>query len=99
MTSGKPAPISRRERPAKPALTREGIVEAALEVMRAEGLGRVTMRRAAFKPATRGPSPYVYGGNTAAPHALMLDELLAGLDLSPVTARGNWQDRSGPVLC
>jgi AcrR family transcriptional regulator len=98
MTSGKPAPISRRERPAKPALTREGIVEAALEVMRAEGLGRVTMRRLAQQLDTGAASLYVYVRNTAELHALMLDELLAGLDLSPVTAEGNWRDRLVTVL-
>ncbi|MCC2277675.1 TetR/AcrR family transcriptional regulator, partial [Streptomyces sp. ET3-23] len=37
-------PRSRRERPAKPALTRDGIVTAAVEIMRAEGLRKVTMR-------------------------------------------------------
>src|SRR3954468_16272958 len=36
---------NRRERPAKPALTREGIVATAVAVMRAEGVERVTMRR------------------------------------------------------
>jgi AcrR family transcriptional regulator len=98
MTSGKPAPVSRRERPAKPALTREGIVAAALEVMRAEGLGRVTMRRLAQQLDTGAASLYVYVRNTAELHALMLDELLAGLDLSPVTAKGNWRDRLVAVL-
>jgi AcrR family transcriptional regulator len=98
MTSGKPAPVSRRERPAKPALTREGIVAAALEVMRAEGLGRVTMRRLAQQLDTGAASLYVYVRNTAELHALMLDELLAGLDLSPVTAKGSWRDRLVAVL-
>jgi AcrR family transcriptional regulator len=95
MTSGKPAPISRRERPAKPALTREGIVVAALEVMRAEGLGRVTMRRLAQQLDTGAASLYVYVRNTAELHALMLDELLAGLDLA---AEGSWRDRLVTVL-
>jgi AcrR family transcriptional regulator len=95
MTPGKPAPISRRERPAKPALTREGIVAAALEVMRAEGLGRVTMRRLAQQLDTGAASLYVYVRNTAELHALMLDELLAGLDLA---AEGSWRDRLVTVL-
>jgi AcrR family transcriptional regulator len=59
MTAQKPAPISRRERPAKPALTREGIVATALEVMRAEGLDRVTMRRLATELDTGAASLYV----------------------------------------
>jgi AcrR family transcriptional regulator len=98
MTPAKPAPISRRERPAKPALTREGIVATALAVMRAEGLGRVTMRRLAQQLDTGAASLYVYVRNTAELHALMLDELLAGLDLGPVTAEGDWRDRLVAVL-
>ena len=45
-------PVSRRERPAKAALTRAGIVAAAVEILQAEGLERVTMRRLAEKPDT-----------------------------------------------
>src|SRR4051812_26178915 len=40
-------PRSRRDRPAKPPLTRQGIIDAALGIMRSEGLDRVTMRRIA----------------------------------------------------
>src|ERR1700684_3641803 len=40
-------PRSRRNRPAKPALTRAGIVAAAVAVLRSEGLDRVTLRRLA----------------------------------------------------
>jgi len=98
MTSAKPVPISRRERPAKPALTREGIVATALEVMRAEGLDRVTMRRLATELDTGAASLYVYVRNTAELRAYMLDELLAGLDLSPVTAAGDWRERLVAVL-
>ena len=41
------APGSRRERPAKPALSRNGIVATAVALVRSEGLQRVTMRRLA----------------------------------------------------
>jgi len=98
MTAAKPAPLSRRERPAKPALTREGIVATALEVMRAEGLDRVTMRRLATELDTGAASLYVYVRNTAELRAYMLDELLAGLDLSPVTAERDWRERLIAVL-
>ena len=64
-------PVSRRERPAKPALTREGIVATAVGVMRAEGLGRVTMRRLATELDTGPASLYVYIRNR--------DELLNAL--------------------
>jgi AcrR family transcriptional regulator len=98
MTPPKAAPISRRERPAKPALTREGIVATALTVMRGEGLERVTMRRLAQELDTGAASLYVYVRNTAELHAYLLDELLSGLDLSPVRARGDWRERLIRIL-
>jgi AcrR family transcriptional regulator len=76
MPPEKRSPISRRERPAKPALTREGIVATAMEVLRAEGLERVTMRRLAQDLDTGAASLYVYVRNTAELHAFILDELL-----------------------
>jgi AcrR family transcriptional regulator len=90
--------VSRRERPAKPALTREGIVAAAVGVMQAEGLDRVTMRRLAQELDTGAASLYVYVRNTAELHAAMLEELLGQVDLSPVTAAGDWRDRLIKVL-
>jgi AcrR family transcriptional regulator len=98
MSPGKTAPISRRERPAKPALSLEGIVGTALEIMRAEGLERVTMRRLAQELDTGPASLYVYVGNTAELRAYMLDDLLGQLDLSPVTAAGEWRERLITVL-
>ena len=84
---------NRRERPAKPALTRAGIVDTALRVMAAEGLDRVTMRRLAQELDTGAASLYVYVRNTAELHAAMLEELLGQIDLSPVTAPGDWRER------
>src|SRR6202034_4079237 len=98
MTSGTPPIGSRRERPAKPALTRAGIVAAALAVMRAEGLDRVTMRRLAAELDTGPASLYVYVRNTAELHAAMLEELLGQIDLGPVTAAGDWRERLITVL-
>lgn len=90
--------MSRRERPAKPALTRAGIVAAAVAVMQAEGLDRVTMRRIAQELDTGAASLYVYVHNTAELHAAMLEELLGQVDLTPVTAAGDWRDRLIRVL-
>src|ERR1700729_2802922 len=90
--------VSRRERPAKPALTRAGIVAAAIAVMQAEGLHRVTMRRLAQDLDTGAASLYVYVRNTAELHAAMLDELLAAVDLRPVTAAGDWRGRLVAVM-
>ena len=90
--------VSRRERPAKPALTRTGIVAAAVAVMQAEGLDRVTMRRVAQELDTGAASLYVYVRNTAELHAAMLDQLLGEVNLGPVTAPGDWRERLMAVL-
>jgi AcrR family transcriptional regulator len=98
MTPRTGASASRRERPAKPALSRAGIVAAALLVMRAEGLDRVTMRRLAAELDTGAASLYVYVRNTAELHAAMLEELLGQIDLGPVIAAGDWRERLVAVL-
>jgi AcrR family transcriptional regulator len=89
-------PRSRRERPAKPALTRAGIVATAIEIMRAEGLPKVTVRRLAQELDTGPASLYVYFHNTAELHAAILDELLG--TIPPPPAGGDWRDRLERVL-
>ncbi|HWD01561.1 MAG TPA: TetR/AcrR family transcriptional regulator C-terminal domain-containing protein [Amycolatopsis sp.] len=89
-------PRSRRERPAKPALTRAGIIAAALAILRAEGLAKLTMRRLAAELDTGAASLYVYVRNTAELHAAVLDELLGEVDLKP--AAGGWPERLEAVL-
>jgi AcrR family transcriptional regulator len=107
-------PLGRRERPAKPALTREGIIEtavslkpaltrdgivaAAVEILRAEGLQKVTMRRLAQELDTGPASLYVYVRNTAELHAAVLDELLGEVDLGPVRGEGDWRERLVRIL-
>jgi AcrR family transcriptional regulator len=93
-----PAPVSRRERPAKPALTRDGIVAAAVAIMRAEGLDKVTLRRLARDLDTGPASLYVYVRNVAELRAAILDELLGTVDLAPVTAPGDWRGALAAVL-
>ena len=95
---GNRRPRSRRERPAKPALSRDGIVAAAVAVMRAEGLEHVTMRRLAAELDTGPASLYVYVRNTAELHAAVLDELLGlvGWPLAGNPAR--WADSIIDVL-
>ncbi|MGW6020527.1 TetR/AcrR family transcriptional regulator [Streptomyces sp. NPDC055099] len=91
----RPAPRSRRERPAKPALSRAGIVATAVEIMRVEGLGKVTMRRLAQELDTGPASLYVYVRNTAELHAAILDELLGAVE---TPAGGDWRERLEGVL-
>ena len=98
MTPQSTEPRSRRERPAKLALTRPGIIAAAVAVMRAEGLERVTMRRLAQELDTGPASLYVYVRSTAELHAAVLDELLGAVDLTPAQAAGDWRDRLVRVL-
>ncbi|MET7993343.1 TetR/AcrR family transcriptional regulator C-terminal domain-containing protein [Amycolatopsis sp. NPDC005232] len=90
------APRSRRERPAKPALTRAGIITAALAILRAEGLSRLTMRRLAQELDTGAASLYVYVRNTVELHAAVLDELLG--EVEPAPSAGTWAERLEAVL-
>ncbi|WP_419707219.1 TetR/AcrR family transcriptional regulator [Promicromonospora sp. NFX87] len=90
-------PVSRRERPAKPALTRHGIIEAALAILRAEGLSRVTMRRIAAALDTGPASLYVYVHNTEDLHAQVLDALLAPV-VTAVPGTGSWRVRLKALL-
>lgn len=87
-------PVSRRDRPAKPALSQEGIVAAALELLRTEGLPRVTMRRLAQQLDTGPASLYVYVRDTDELHGLVLDVLLGDVDPAAVAERdGEWRER------
>lgn len=89
-------PPSRRERPAKPALSRTGIIAAALELLRTEGLERVTMRRIAAALDTGPASLYVYVRDTADLHAQVLDALLPATAALPIG--GPWRERVKALL-
>jgi AcrR family transcriptional regulator len=96
-SSGKQVQASRRERPAKAALTRQGIVDAAVSIMQAEGLGKVTMRSVAAALDTGPASLYVYVRDVEDLHAQILDAQLG----SVVTARppkGTWQNQLKTLL-
>lgn len=93
-----PSPQGRRERPAKPALTREGIIQTAVSLMGQEGLQRVTMRRLAQALDTGPASLYVYVANTAELHAAILDQLLSRVDLDATRGTGEWRERLTALL-
>jgi AcrR family transcriptional regulator len=84
--------LSRRERPSKPPLTRDGIVAAAVTLMREGRLEHVTMRRLAAQLDTGPASLYVYVRNTAELHAAVLDELLGLVSLAPDESATHWAD-------
>ena len=89
-------PVSRRERPAKKALSREAIVEAALAILSEEGADALTMRRLATALDTGAASLYVYVRNTEELHASMLEELLDSVDLR--RGRKPWRTRLVELL-
>ena len=92
-----PQPRSRRERPAKPALTRQGIIDAALVILRDEGLDKVTMRRVAAALDTGHGSLYVYVRDTEDLHAQILDVLLQEV-IPQGGGAGSWRDRLKTLL-
>src|ERR1700761_5081101 len=72
---------STRDRPAKAPLSERVIVEAALEILRADGLDAVTMRRVAAELDTGPPSLYVYIRGRDELRAAMLDRVSATIAL------------------
>jgi AcrR family transcriptional regulator len=86
---------SRRERPAKRALSRAWIVAETIEIMRTEGLEKATMRRVAQALDTGPASLYVYVANTAELHSAVLDELLGTL---PPDTDGTWDEQLEALL-
>ncbi len=92
-----PSTRSRRERPAKPALSRAAIVTAALELLHTQTLEKVTLRGVAAALDTGAASLYVYIRNTEDLHAAMLEALLEGVAAS-VPNTGPWDDRLVALL-
>jgi AcrR family transcriptional regulator len=84
-------PISRRERPAKRALSRQAIVAAALRLIRSPGNSGLTLRRLAAELDTGAASLYVYFKDTDELYAAVLDELLGGLNFR--RGRKPWRER------
>ncbi|UCN15462.1 TetR/AcrR family transcriptional regulator [Cellulomonas iranensis] len=76
-----PEPASRRERPAKPALSRQAILDATLALVRERGVERVSLRDVARAVATGPASLYAYfdSRETLLEHAL--DHVYATVEL------------------
>jgi len=85
-------PRSRRDRPAKPALSREGIVEAGLEIVREEGIDALTMRRLAQALDTGPASLYVYVANRGELWELLFDAAIAAVEIEP-TDPERWREQ------
>lgn len=79
--------------PAKAPLTREAIVDAALELLDADGLDGVSMRRVAQKLETGPASLYQHVGNKDELLELVLDRVSAGIEIPvPVVGPDGWQE-------
>ena len=89
--------ISRRNRRAKPPLSRDVIVSTALHILEMEGLPGLTLRRIATALDTGPASLYVYVANLDELHALMLDRALERGHLSE-SRRLPWRDRLKALL-
>jgi AcrR family transcriptional regulator len=86
------APRSRRERPAKPPLSRDAIVAAALEIARTEGVEALSMRRLAQALDTGPASLYVYVADRDELHALLFDAAIGTIELPPVDP-AQWREQ------
>jgi AcrR family transcriptional regulator len=85
-------PRSRRDRPAKPALSREAIVDAGLAIVRDEGIDALTMRRLAQELDTGPASLYVYVANRDELWTLLFDAAIAAVETEP-TEPGRWREQ------
>jgi len=85
-------PRSTRGRPAKAPLSEEVIVDTALEILRAEGLDAVTMRRVASELDTGPASLYVYIRGRDELRAAMLDRVSALVPL-PEPDPARWREQ------
>jgi len=74
---------STRDRPAKAPLSEDAVVDAALEILRSEGLEAVTMRRVGAALDTGAASLYVYVSGREGLLQAMLDRVTATIELEP----------------
>src|SRR3984957_17946973 len=72
---------STRDRPAKAPLSVEAIVDAALAILKSDGLEAVTMRRGAAALGTGAAPLYVYPGSREGLQLAMLDRVTAEVTL------------------
>lgn len=91
------SPRSRRDRPAKPALSQDAIVRAALEIAAEEGVEAVTMRRLAQALDTGPASLYVYVANREALEELMLEAAAGEVELEE-TDPERWREQLHGLL-
>jgi AcrR family transcriptional regulator len=74
---------STRDRPAKAPLSEDAVVDAALAILRSDGVDAVTMRRVAAALDTGAASLYVYVSGREGLLQAMLDRVTATIELEP----------------
>ncbi|HYB19156.1 MAG TPA: TetR/AcrR family transcriptional regulator [Streptosporangiaceae bacterium] len=72
---------STRDRPAKAPLSQDAVVDAALAILKSDGLEAVTMRRVAAALDTGAASLYVYVSGREGLLQAMLDRVIATIEL------------------
>ena len=90
-------PISRRDRPAKEALSRTLIVETGLRILDEHGMDALTMRRVGQELDTGAASLYVYVKNRDDLLDAMLDRALGDVEFPPLDD-GTWQERLTTIV-
>jgi AcrR family transcriptional regulator len=83
---------STRDRPAKPPLSDQVIVDAALQILRADGLEAVTMRRVASALDTGPASIYVYVDGRERLRLAMLERVTASIEVEAPDAT-RWREQ------
>ncbi len=76
-------PRSTRDRPAKAPLSEAAIVDAALAILKSEGLAALSMRRVAAALDTGAGSLYVYVAGREGLLAAVFDRIVATIELDP----------------
>ncbi len=92
-----PRSRSTRDRPAKPPLSEDVILDVALRILRAEGLDAVTMRRLATELDTGPASLYVYISSRDELRNAMLDRVSGMIALEPPDP-ARWREQVHALL-
>jgi AcrR family transcriptional regulator len=88
---------STRDRPAKAPLSEAAVIDAALAILKSEGLAAVTMRRVAAALDTGAASLYVYVSGRDALLQAMLDRVTATIELE-TPDRSRWREQLHALL-
>lgn len=89
--------VSRRARPAKVPLSRDGIVATGLELLSEQGLPGLSLRRIAAALDTGPASLYAYVANLEELRALVLDRALGDV-VEPAASNTEWRSRLKAIL-